>query len=516
MTAFRLLLPFLLVGSLFGGPNEDSQTANGSVFHDFNDNGVRDAGEPGIGGVLVSNQIEVVKTDSDGNWQLPVREDCIFFVNKPSGWMTPVDSRMLPRFYYNHKPNGSPKTKYAGVKPTGPLPQSIDFPLTKQTEPGLFKAVFLADPQCRDQKELDYLAHDVVEELIGTEGRFGVTLGDILFDDLSLYDNHNALVALIGVPWYNVIGNHDLNFDAPNDTLSDETFERVFGPAYYAYSYGPVNFIVLDNVNWRGRENGYDGNLGADQLTFLKNLIPQLPEDEMLVLLMHIPLGLTKDREELFRLIEHRPYTLSLAGHTHWQAHQFLDANDGWRGTSRHQHVIAVTASGSWWGGEPDENGIPHTMMRDGAPNGYLLVTFNGQQAIVDFKAARRPADYQIRVVSPERVSAADAPKHEVFANVFNGSEKSTVRFRVGAEGTWLEMTKTVEPSPAFLRLKANEEIVGPDNLQGRPLGGVVKSAHLWKAALPSDLKPGLHRIFVQSNDMYGRVLHANRSIRIE
>lgn len=516
MTAFRHLLPLLLLFGFIGLPEARSQTAKGSVFHDFNDNGERDAGEPGISGVLVSNQIDVVKTDADGNWELPAREDCIFFVNKPSGWMTPVDSKMLPRFYYNHKPNGSPKTKYPGVEKSGPLPKSIDFPLTKQTEPGLFKAVFLADPQCRNQKELDYFAHDVIEELMGTDGRFGVTLGDILFDDLTLYDNHNALVALVGVPWYNVIGNHDLNFDAPNDKLSDETFERVFGPPYYAYSYGPVNFIVLDNVNWKGRKNGYDGNLGADQLAFLTNLVPHLPEDELLVLLMHIPLGSTKDREALFRLIENRPYTLSLAGHTHWQEHQFLDANDGWRGTNRHQHVIAVTASGSWWGGEPDETGIPHTMMRDGAPNGYLLVTFNGQQAMVDFKAARRPADYQIRVSSPEVVTVADAAKHEVFANVFNGSEKSTVRFRVGENGSWTEMTKTVEADPEFLRLKTNEEVVGPENLQGRPLGGVVKCSHLWKANLPGNLTPGIHRIFVQSNDMYGRVLHANRSIRVE
>ncbi|MEM1295913.1 MAG: calcineurin-like phosphoesterase family protein, partial [Verrucomicrobiota bacterium] len=451
MTAFRHVLALLLLGSFIATPDAQSQTAKGSVFHDFNENGKRDAGEPGIGGILVSNQIEVVKTDSDGNWELPSREDCIYFVNKPSGWMTPVDSKMLPRFYYNHKPKGSPKTKFAGVPPTGTLPASIDFPLTKQTEPGLFKAIFMADPQSRNQKELDYFARDIVEELMGTEGRFGVTLGDILFDDLALYDNHNALVALIGVPWYNVIGNHDLNFDAPNDIHSDETFERIYGPAYYAYSYGPVNFIVLDNVNWKGREKGYDGNLGADQLTFVENLVQHLPEDELLVLLMHIPLGLTKDREKLFRLIEQRPYTLSLAGHTHWQEHQFLDANDGWRGTNRHQHVVAVTASGSWWGGEPDETGIPNTMMRDGAPNGYLLVTFNGQQAIIDFKAARRPADYQIRVSCPDSVSVADAPKHELFANVFNGSEKSTVRFRIGKEGPWMEMKKTVEPDPDFL-----------------------------------------------------------------
>ncbi len=513
-----LLCPLLLLvcaGAVAAQTPITPTTAKGVVFHDLNQNGQRDAGEPGIGGVLVSNQREVVKTGPDGNWQLAAREDCIFFVNKPSGWMTPVDERMLPRFYHIHKPKGSPPSEFAGVAPTGPLPASVDFPLTRQAEPGKFQAIFLADPQCRDQKELNYMAHDVIEELMGTQGRFGVTLGDILFDDLALYDNHNALVALVGVPWYNVIGNHDLNFDAPNDQLSDETFERVFGPSYYAYSYGPVNFIVLDNVNYRGAGNSYDGRLGESQLTFVRNLLPHLPEDEMLVLLIHIPLRSTKDREELFRLIEQRPYTLSLAGHTHWQEHQFLDANDGWRGTTRHQHVVAVTVSGSWWGGEPDETGVPHTMMRDGAPNGYLLVTFNGQQAIVDFKAARRPASYQIRVHAPEFVTAAEAASHTVWANVFNGSEKSKVRFRVGEDGEWREMTKTVEPDPVFLALKEAEKAIGEDNLGHRTLGKITDSGHLWKAKLPTGLKPGIHRIFVQSDDMYGRVFHATRVIRI-
>ena len=107
--------------------------------------------------------------------------------------MTPINHHNLPRFYYIHKPKGSPNLKFEGVKPTGPLPASIDFPLHRQTEPRKFQAIFFGDPQPRDQKELDYIARDVVEELIGTKAKFGVTLGDILFDDLSLFERNNAI-----------------------------------------------------------------------------------------------------------------------------------------------------------------------------------------------------------------------------------------------------------------------------------------------------------------------------------
>ena len=82
--------------------------ATGIVYHDRNGNGVRDEGEPGLPGVSVSNQREIVQTDASGRWTLPVTDDTIFFVIKPRDWMTPVNENQLPQFYYIHKPAGSP------------------------------------------------------------------------------------------------------------------------------------------------------------------------------------------------------------------------------------------------------------------------------------------------------------------------------------------------------------------------------------------------------------------------
>lgn len=499
-------------------PFDSQPLARGVVFNDVNGNGIRDPGERGLGSVLVSNQIEVVKTDRDGRWELPVRDDQAFFVIKPTGWMPPLNDHNLPQFYYLHKPQGSPAFRYEGVAPTGPLPESIDFPLTRQAEPDRFQALFFGDPQPRDQRELDYIAHDVVEELIGTDAKFGVTLGDILFDDLSLFENNNALIALIGIPWFNVLGNHDINFDSPDDHHSDETFESHFGPSYYAYSWGPVNFIVLDNVVWGGAKpdgsGSYTGGLGEEQLRFVENLLPHIPEDELLFLMMHIPITGTSDAERLFRLIEDRPYTMSISGHTHWQEHVFLDEEHGWHGEEPHHHVVNVTVSGSWWAGEPDETGVPHTLMRDGAPNGYSIITFDGQQATVDFKAARRPKDYQMQIHAPEVVSAGSTETHHVYANVFGGSERSSVRMRLGESGEWITLNKADEPDPHYLTLKAAEEELGVR--LGRALPGIIPSRHLWKAPLPGGLPKGVHRIWVQTEDMYGRVFDASRVLRVE
>ncbi len=494
------------------------EEAKGVVFHDLNGDGLRGVDEPGLAGVLVSNQREVTRTDAGGRWQLPVTDDCIFFVIKPAGWMTPVDGQQLPRFYYIHKPAGSPKVRYGGVKPTGELPESIDFPLSKQAEPGKFQALFFGDTQSRDQKELDYMVHDVIEELVGSDAEFGVTLGDILFDDLSLFRNHNAAVAMIGIPWYNVIGNHDQNYDAVDDRQSDETFERFYGPNYYAFDHGPVTFVVLDDVMWGGAKpagtGAYTGGLGAEQLEFLRNYLPHVDPSRLLVFMMHIPLMGVADREELFRLIEDRPYTMSISGHTHWQAHFFLDEEDGWRGAEPHHHVVNVTVCGSWWSGEPDEYGIPHTMMADGAPNGYSIITFDGQSAVVDFKAARRPADYQMHVEAPEVVASGSGEVVPVHVNVFGGSDRSKVEMRIGDEGEWVQLEKVLEPDPYFLRLKTAE--TNTVSLVGRPLPGVKNSNHLWKGILPQGLPVGTHRIWVRSEDMYGRVMNGSRVIRVE
>ncbi|MCS6777909.1 MAG: hypothetical protein NZ557_15395, partial [Chthonomonadaceae bacterium] len=204
--------------------HQQSGYASGVVFHDRNRNGVRDTGEPGVPGVRVSNQRDVVVTDPEGRYRIPVGDDTILFVIKPRGWMTPTSDTRLPRFYYIHKPAGSPShLRYPGVAPTGPLPASVDFPLYPQREPNRFRVLLFGDTQPRNQQEIDYIAHDVVEGLIGFKAAFGITLGDILFDDLSLFDSLNRTIGLIGIPWYNVLGNHDMNFDAVDDRHSDET-----------------------------------------------------------------------------------------------------------------------------------------------------------------------------------------------------------------------------------------------------------------------------------------------------
>jgi hypothetical protein len=346
------------------------QIATGVVYHDRNRNGKRDGGEEGVAGVRISNGREVVRTDAQGRYRITVEEGTSIFVIKPRGYMTVVNEQNLPRFYYHHQPKGSPPQDFPGIAPTGDLPASIDFPLFRQDEPEQFRVVLFGDPQSRNQQEVDFLAHDIVEELIGTKAAFGVSLGDIAFDDLTIYPNQNREIALLGMPWYNVVGNHDLNFDAPDRTDSTETYKSVFGPTYYSFDYGPVHFVVLDDVAYDGKgvvkKGTYHTELGARQLEFLKNDLALVPREQLVVLMMHIPIlnrenadAHLKDRQAFYRIIENRPNLLSISAHTHFQEHLFIGREDGWNGAQPHHHFNHATVCGSWWRGMPDERGIP-------------------------------------------------------------------------------------------------------------------------------------------------------------
>ena len=291
------------------------------------------------------------------------------------------------------------------------------------------------DPQPRNQEEVDYISHDVVEDLIGTDASFGVTLGDIVFDDLDMFGPQAHVISTLGIPWYNVVGNHDLNFDSKDDLHSDETFERHFGPNYYSFDYGPVHFLVLDDVRWYvdgEHPNGtYRGGLGEEQMAFVRRDLQLIPENQLVVLMMHIPLIDVADRHELYRLIEKRPFCMSISAHTHTHEHRYITKEDGWRGPQPHHHIVNVTVSGNWWQGAPDERGIPHATMRDGAPNGYSVLSFDGHEYKMEFQAAGRPADYQMEITLPEVVSPQQLSSTFVYANVFNADRNAKVEYRI-------------------------------------------------------------------------------------
>lgn len=508
----RLSLVALVIGAVAvtgGCDSVGSKHATGVVFEDHNGNGRRDAGEAGVAGVLVSNQLDVVATDAKGHYRLRVWDDgTVLYVVKPPGYDLPLTGQNLPRFYYIHQPEGSPEFQYAGVSPTGALPESVEFPLVRAERRDEFDVVVFSDPQPRSRDEVGYIRDDVVAELVGVDAAFGITLGDIVYNDLSLMDGYNEVVARIGIPFFNVPGNHDMNYDADDDRFSLESFKRVFGPTYYAIEYGNVSFIVLDSVEWLGRANEegtgrYRGRLGDRQLDWVERYLRHVPDDRLVVLSMHIPLYCARladdgvnvaDRERLFRLLEGRK-VLALAGHMHLFEYDVLDESVGWRGESPFVQVTCASVSGSWWGGPKDARGIPTSDQRDGTPNGYHLFHFDEDGWTQRYRAAGRGEDFQARISSPVgTVSVSGPDATDVVVNVFAGWSEWTVEWSLDGEpaGT---MKPSVRTDPYFERVQSRHPDAFDQWIEAVP------SSHIWSAPLPSGLAPGVHLLTVTVTD---------------
>ena len=530
---------------------QDSPTSqvSGFVFEDRDGSGIASAANPGLVGVLVSNGRDIAVTGADGRYTLPLPDEATIFVVKPAGFMPPLEAQTnLPRFYRHHQPKGSPadlNLTFEGLAPTGPLPASVDFALRRQDEPKAFDAVMVTDPQPETGAEVDFIREDLIQALAGVDAKFGLTAGDIMFDDLSLYPRSNAIMGAIGLPWWNIGGNHDLNFEAPNRKYSRETFKRVFGPNYYAFFYAQALFLMLDDVNYLGPDPAkprgagkYEGRLDEAQLAFVRNVLAHTPDDTLIVVVMHIPIRTFLDdepyqnlqnREAFFSLFEGRRFTVSFAGHTHTTEHHYFDAADGWKGVAPlHQHIL-TTLSGSWWSGPFDHRGVPSADSRDGTPNGFHVLSVDGLSYKTRFVPAKEPDGRQMRLsilsrfhgVSKDadrdfrqvRLLGSPVPRDALsastlVANVFDGGERTKVKMVIGDRAP-IEMTRSSRPDPFV------QEVFARNEATKKPWVSADNSSHIWAARLPGDLKPGTYPVVVEAVGEYGQRLSGRLALEV-
>src|SRR5690606_13315864 len=239
----------------------------GVVYEDANGNGQRDAGEPGIAGVAVSNGRAVTRTDANGRYELPMAAGQTIFVVKPAGWRVPAGAGGLPDFWRQQPLAHASGLRFGGL-PAGTLQPRVDFPLRRVGAlDGNLEVLVFADPQPRSRTDVGYYRRDIVEPLAGNTGAaLGLTLGDIVDDDLSLYPDITAATASLRVPWLHVAGNHDMDLDAKGDADALQTFRRHFGPDTFAWEEARATFVLLDDViHQPGAKPAYVGGLRDDQ-----------------------------------------------------------------------------------------------------------------------------------------------------------------------------------------------------------------------------------------------------------
>jgi hypothetical protein len=513
-----ILFLFLFASVLLHAQN----FVKGTVYHDVNANNKFDKSEKGVANVAVSNGKDVVITNSKGEYVLQTGRCNVIFVIKPAGFEFSLDEFNIPSFYYFHKPDGSPEANFKGFSPTGKMPAKLNFGIRKVNEPDIFTSYVFGDPQPYVKEHVDFFSKSIVRDIKERTSKnaiFGISLGDLVGDNLDLHLPYKEAVAEIGLPWYNVMGNHDMNYDAKADSLSDETFESHFGTNNYSFNYGKAHFIVLDDILYPDPRDGkgYWGGFRPDQLKFVENDLKFVENNKLVVVSLHIPLDDKEDGEKAFRQSDRqklydllKPYdnVLIMSAHTHFQYQAFDGKEQGLaRSKPIHEYNVGATC-GDWYSGEITENGVPVTTMRDGTPQGYALLKINGNNYELDYKVVGMPESYKMSIYHAKVVpqtQSDDWSSYNIYANIFMASENDLVEYRIDNEN-WAKMQLAKEVDPAYNRYVQDWDYVETLKLGRRPSEPIV-CLHLWKAPLKSALAIGNHTVEIRTKDMFGRVI---------
>ncbi|MGE0440396.1 MAG: metallophosphoesterase [Gemmatimonadales bacterium] len=252
-------------------------SVSGVVYHDRNENGRRDAGEPGLAGVAVTDQVAVVRTDAEGRFAFPAAGYGYVAVTPPSefaarrGWYRP-----------------------AGTEP-------IEVPLVARPTTGNFTFIHASDTHI-SPATVDRIRRlrTLVDSL---QPAFVILSGDLVRDALRVpeaeargyYDLLVAELARFSVPVFTVPGNHE-NFGierhrslvSPDHPLYGKKMYRAyFGPNFYSFDWGGIHFVGLDTVDYF--DISYYGHVDAVQLAWLDADLAAAA-DRPVVTFNHIPL----------------------------------------------------------------------------------------------------------------------------------------------------------------------------------------------------------------------------------
>jgi len=403
------------------------------------------SGGRGVGGVPVSDGWDVVLTGRDGAFEIVSSSDRDFLrVSVPSGFKIPRSDTGTAHFYHSIE---------AG--PRGEMEASFDLePLEGSDES---HALFLlADIQTEDAQEMQWFHEQTVPDVrrtlqdLGTVEAVGIADGDIMYDHLELFPDFEAGVAKTGIPFFQVVGNHDLDQESPVDDGSTRTFNRHFGPRYYSFDRGAAHYVVLDDVFWHGF--GYLGYVGSDQLRWLENDLRFVEAGRPVIVACHIPVlggrhvrtesrypspGISvANRERLYRLLE--PYQAHiLSGHTHENEHVFEGGT--------HEQVVGAVC-GAWWSGP---------ICGDGTPNGYAVYEVRGEEVTWRYKGTGLPSEEQLRVYPAGTDPAAP---EDMVANVWDWDPEWTVVWYEGGDRRG-QMDRRVGTDPLSETLHRGEDL---------------------------------------------------------
>ncbi len=426
---------------------------------------VRSSGK-GVADVVVSNGFEVAITNAEGAYELPRNNQARFiFISTPAGYAF-AEEKGIARHYRSLKEVNAKR--------------NVNFYLQRLDKDDTeHQFIIWADPQVKNQKDIDkMMAHAVpdVQKLVAAAGAgsliHGITVGDIVWDELHLFSDYSKAVEKMGIPFFQCLGNHDMDYNKGGDESSDQTFQEMYGPTHYSFNRGKVHYVVMDDVRYLGKDREYDGYISQNQLDWLQKDLSFVPNDHLVVLCVHIPIhnGI-KNNEALYALLGDRKVHI-MSGHTHYHRN-VIKGN-----IYEHNHG---TVCGAWWTGP---------ICGDGTPCGYGVYKVNGTELSWHYQSTGESADHQMNIFV-EDVSG----EKQLQVNIWNHDPEWNTEYWVdGINKGSLEQFTGFDPL-------AYATLLGPDLPKPRGFAEPRKTEHMFKATVPASFR----EIKVIATDRFGK-----------
>lgn len=351
-----------------------------------------------VAGAVVTDGFTHSETDINGNFRF--ESPCPFrvrfvSVRIPSDYL-PVLKKGVPTFF-------STVPQYKGKE------RKANITLIKRkSSADSYSMMMIADPQAHfytpenKSENIGYAGTDVWKDMFSDMKKtvsasqvpfYGMCLGDIAALSVgaksaypSVYLEYCKGIETLGIPFFNVVGNHDhlLNNEVETDDESVLTYEDFFGPRNFSFDLGQVHHIVMDNSIYIKGYRRYPVIYGLEDeyLTWLKGDLARVPKDMPVMLYMHANLfnengvlnlvyeGLpgAYKLDELLAALQGFDKLYVWAGHTH--AGEFIGKVESPDNPSGIETFIV----GRGTGGYANEHICP-----EGTPRGYVIMDVDGK-----------------------------------------------------------------------------------------------------------------------------------------
>lgn len=218
-----LLLPFLHCTLMY--------SQNGILYHDVNLNGIRDTGEKGICGVVVSDGFTLTRTDSKGQFTL--------------------DCAQKARFITVYTPSGYRHTSPYYIDIRDSIPTDLEFGLAPAESVGEF--IHFSDIE--ERSHLDWM-DEFITYLSTRKVDFVAITGDICYAPGLHLNGTRFNSEQLGVRTVYTLGNHDLikgYQDPQGRDYGEKLYEDYFGPCWYAFNVAGVHYMVTPMLSGDAR-----------------------------------------------------------------------------------------------------------------------------------------------------------------------------------------------------------------------------------------------------------------------